>query len=243
MGRQDKGSRGGKGVFEKVEVKRRKESQVEKRRKMEEEEGEMSMMMGDRFLPLSAASQNVLEELLEDDESVVGARPRSWIYQQKTFIVISVLGTVAFVALLIYQIVAQYLRFLYYFLMMVMFPIFLVGIIIQACRQQETFVAVTDRRIIQFEGEGHVLSIPLENVLSCATRMNYLKLNKELELKVRPLREFHTTSISRQAPFKLEYVDGLAQDREYIERLIQERIPDENRNVLQESASSASRVH
>jgi hypothetical protein len=202
------------------------------------EDDDINIDVGDYLIDssLSQASQNTLDQLLEDDEHVVAARPRSFFYQQKMLIGISVLGTIAFVALLIYQLVAHYLRFLYYFLMMIMFPVFLVGLIIQGFRSLETFVAVTNKRVIQWEGHDHVLLIPLDKILSCASRTNYLKLNKEIELKVLPLREFHTTSISRQSPFKLEYVDGLDRDREMIERLIQERIPVQNQTILNNPA-------
>lgn len=96
-----------------------------------------------------------------------------------------------------------------------------------------------------------MLAISFTNVLTVSTRVNYLMAMKELEIKVTPgisarsrscrsqVRQltltdplspdaaaFHASTISRQAPFKLEYIDGLIEtDRVLFERLIVDSIP------------------
>ena len=73
------------------------------------------------------------------------------------------------------------------------------------------------------------LGVPVqaaECIQSCEARTNYLMFTREMELKVDPERAFHATTISRQAPFKLEYIDGISlkEDRVLLERMIQDRV-------------------
>ena len=70
----------------------------------------------------------------------------------RMFFGLSVVGTVVFLGTLIWQVATFTLtKYFYYFLLLSMFPIFLLGSTIQALRARthETWVAVTTERIIQ----------------------------------------------------------------------------------------------
>lgn len=111
-------------------------------------------------------------------------------------------------------------------------------------RDKESFVAITNLRVIQWEDENNVISVPFATMLNAGTRINYLMAMREIEIRVLPgmlslfLRfisllirclqdgDFHTTTVSRQSPFRLEYIDGLPEaDRLLFLRLICDSIP------------------
>ncbi len=175
---------------------------------------------------ISVLSQAALGSMLEDGEHVEDARPRSWWYAHRVLFGGSAAGTVAFVALLVAQLAQQQMsKYFYYFLMMLMFPVLLVGLVVQGlrARTRESWVAVTNRRVLQYQDDKLALNVRWSNVLGWRSFTNWLMWTKEVELRVRPEQVFHATTISRQSPFKVEYVDGLLHDdRTAIERLVAE---------------------
>jgi hypothetical protein len=177
---------------------------------------------------ISVLSQAALQTLLEEGERVLDARPRNWWYAHRAMFMLTGAGTVAFVGLMVAQLAMQQLfKYFYYFLMMLMFPVLLVGLMVQGlrARTRESWVAATDQRVLQYVDDAVTLSARWSNVLGWRSFANWLMWTTEVELRVRPEQVFHATTISRQSPFKVVYVDGLLpSDRQDMERLIAERV-------------------
>lgn len=137
---------------------------------------------------IGIVSQAALNNMLEPNEAVLDARPRSWWYAHRMFFGLSVVGTVVFLGTLIWQVATFTLtKYFYYFLLLSMFPIFLLGSTIQALRARthETWVAVTSERIIQYTGDAEkIVSVRWANILAWRPFTNWLMWSKEIELKV-----------------------------------------------------------
>jgi|JI10StandDraft_1071094.scaffolds.fasta_scaffold693444_2 hypothetical protein len=137
---------------------------------------------------IGVVSQAALNNMLEEDERVVEARPRSWWYAHRMFFGISLLGTIVFLGLLIWQLASRTMsKYFYYFLMMAMFPILFLGAVLQAmrARKHETWVAVTTKRVLLFSDVDTVLAVKLANILSWRPWINWLMWSREIELKVK----------------------------------------------------------
>ena len=186
------------------------------------------MLRGDDW-QINAKAASVLRAMLGEDEECEVARGRSWVYSHRAVLVATGIGAIASVGVIIWQFVAGFI--FHYFVYILMgalgFPAVFLILVVQGLlsRKTQTWVAVTSQRVIQWESPDKCLSVAFERILACSTRTNYFMLTKEIELQVTPEQEFHTTTISRQSPFKIEYIDGLQEDRELIERMIIERIP------------------
>lgn len=53
-------------------------------------------------------------------------------------------------------------------------------------RNHESFVAITNLRVIQWEDENTFISVPLASILNAGTRVNYLMAMREIEMRVLP---------------------------------------------------------
>ncbi len=137
---------------------------------------------------IGLVSQAALNNLLEPDEVVVDAFVRNWWYAHRMFFGLSFVGTLAFLALLVWQLATHSVsKYFYYFLMMAMFPILLLGAVVQAlrARKHETWTAISTKRIIQYTDAESISLIKLSNILSWRPFTNWLMWSKEIELKVK----------------------------------------------------------
>jgi hypothetical protein len=214
---------------------------------------------------ISLFSQAALNDILESGEVVIDARPCSWWYAHRMFFGGSALGTIAFIGILLWQLVTMTLsKYFYYFLMMGMFPVLLIGAVVQGLRSRarESWIACTSERIIQYTDQDNIVSWKWTNVLAWKSFTNWLMWSKEIELKVclylvwsflflftfgkqvRPEQVFHTTTVSRQSPFKLAYLDGLLPvDRLDVESVLRRKVGPENGHVaLRTTASDTSQI-
>jgi hypothetical protein len=142
---------------------------------------------------------------------------------QRRLIAGCVVGTLAFVGLGGLALWGFTNRFLYITLISVIFPIILAGLVIQGirfepsclffgkalaltsllcpscmCRSRtkETFVAITNQRVIQYEDENTKLLIPFGHILSVSTRTNWLMAMRVVVLDSKCNRQ---TKIRRQS--------------------------------------------
>eukprot|EP01091_Cochliopodium_minus_P000418 TRINITY_DN10397_c0_g1_i1.p1 TRINITY_DN10397_c0_g1~~TRINITY_DN10397_c0_g1_i1.p1 ORF type:complete len:219 (+),score=40.79 TRINITY_DN10397_c0_g1_i1:44-700(+) len=159
----------------------------------------------------------------DNEEFIVLVTKRDFWYVNKWPLIFSIIGSILCVIFTLLIATGKLSFSIYSFSFFAAFPILFVSIIVAYFAKKESFVIITNKKILLMKKE--IKEFRYDEIIEINSRINYLYFNREIRVLVKTDAKFHASSISKQAGFKEEFIDGLPPStRERVEESIKDRV-------------------